>query len=70
MEPFLKSYYEKFQYQSIDSYEFKAYFEDFFKSEPRLKEIQWKEWFDKPGMPIYKPNYDDSLAKVFYHAFS
>lgn len=31
---------------------------------PSVTEIDWDAWFNKPGMPIYKPNYDDSLAKV------
>ena len=29
-----------------------------------MSEIQWDAWFNSPGMPIYKPTYDESLAKV------
>ena len=63
-EPFLKSYYEKFKYESIDSFQFKAFFLDAFKNVDKIKEIDWDSWFYKPGMPISKPDYDDSLAKV------
>ena len=63
-EPFLKSYYDKFKYESIDSFEFKAYLLAYFKDEPKMSEIDWDQWFNTPGMPKYKPNYDDSLAKV------
>lgn len=58
------SYYEHFKYQSIDSEQFKAYFLDFFKSEPKVGSVDWDAWFNNPGMPLYKPNYDDSLAKA------
>ena len=61
-EPFLKSYYDHFKYQSIDSNEFKDYFLNYFKS--KEFNIDWDKWFNQPGMPIYKPNYDDSLAKI------
>merc|ERR1712061_136485 len=60
-EPFLKSYYDHFKYQSIDSYQFKEYFLNYFKDKD-LSFIEWEKWFKQPGMPIYKPNYDQSLA--------
>ena len=31
-----------------------------------MESIDWDTWFKTPGMPKYKPNYDDSLAKVQY----
>lgn len=63
-EPFLRAYYDKFKYESIDSFEFKAFFLDYFKDTPAIAQIKWDDWFYLPGMPTYKPNYDDSLAKV------
>lgn len=62
-EPFLKSYYDHFKYQSIDSDQFKAYFLDYFKDKD-LSGIEWEKWFKQPGMPIYKPAYDETLAKA------
>ena len=29
-----------------------------------MKSIDWDTWFYSPGMPIYKPNFDESLAKL------
>ena len=63
-EPFLKAYYEKFKFDSIDSFQFKEFFLNYFASEAKTAQINWDDWFNKPGMPISKPNYDDSLAKV------
>ncbi len=63
-EPFLKSYYDRFKYQSIDSFQFKQFFLDYFKGTESIEGIDWETWFNEPGMPTYKPNYDQSLAKV------
>merc|ERR1711983_66636 len=57
MEPFLKFYYEKFAYKSIDSGEFKSTFLEYFKDVEALNEVAWDAWFNKPGMPIYKPKF-------------
>eukprot|EP00092_Neocalanus_flemingeri_P025555 GFUD01027706.1.p1 GENE.GFUD01027706.1~~GFUD01027706.1.p1 ORF type:complete len:609 (+),score=139.71 GFUD01027706.1:320-2146(+) len=63
-EPFLKSYYKKFAYQSIHSDTFKSYFLEYFANVESVKTIDWDTWFNKPGMPIYKPNFDESLAQA------
>jgi len=62
-EPFLKAYYTKFAYKSIDSEAFKSYFLEYFSSNEEVKKIDWNTWFNSPGMPIYRPKFDDSLAK-------
>eukprot|EP00095_Tigriopus_kingsejongensis_P012311 maker-scaffold284_size223161-snap-gene-1.19 protein:Tk12311 transcript:maker-scaffold284_size223161-snap-gene-1.19-mRNA-1 annotation:"hypothetical protein BRAFLDRAFT_215361" len=63
-EPFLRGYYDQFKYQSIDSQQFKAFLLEYFHdAKGQTDKIDWKAWFDKPGMPIYKPNFDDSMAK-------
>lgn len=62
-EPFLRAYYENFKYKSIDSYQFKEFFLDYFKDKD-TSGINWDQWFYTPGMPKYKPNFDESLAKV------
>jgi len=64
MEPFLKSYYKKFAYKSIDSLQFKELFLDYFSSNPSVGQIDWDTWLYSPGMPPYKPAFDDSLAKA------
>jgi len=63
-EPFLKSYYKKFAYKSIDSYEFQSYFLSYFSDCEAVKTIDWDTWFNKPGMPVYRPKFDESLALV------
>jgi len=60
-EPFLRAYYEQFKYLSIDSYQFKKFFLDYFKD---VDQVDWDGWFFKPGMPTFKPDFDDSMAKV------
>jgi len=64
MEPFLKFYYTKFAYKSIDSNTFKETFLDYYKDTEAVKDIDWDTWFNKPGMPIWKPKFDESLGKV------
>jgi leukotriene-A4 hydrolase len=53
--------------KSLDSFEFKATLEEFFKDKPKeknlLSEVDWQTWFYKPGMPP-KPPFDDSMVKV------
>jgi len=63
-EPFLKSYYNNFAHKSIDSDQFKAFFLEKFSGVEAVKEIDWDTWLHKPGMPIYKPKFDDSLARA------
>ena len=64
MEPFLKFYYKKFAYKSINSYEFRETFLEYFKDVEAVKSVDWETWFTKPGMPVYKPKFDESLAVV------
>ena len=64
MEPFLKFYYKKFAYKSIDSDTFKSTFLEYFKDVEAIKEVDWDTWFFTPGMPTYKPKFDESLARV------
>ncbi len=37
---------------------------DYFKNTPSVEAIDWDTWFNSPGMPTYKPKYDESKAKV------
>jgi leukotriene-A4 hydrolase len=61
-EPFLRSYYTHFAYKSINSEQFKAFFLEHFGSQEAVTAIDWDTWLHSPGMPIYKPKFDDSLA--------
>ncbi|XP_050305919.1 leukotriene A-4 hydrolase [Anthonomus grandis grandis] len=62
MEEFLRTYFWKYKYQSIDTDEFKKYFEEYFKDKPAIKEIDWQTWLYTPGMPIVIPEYDKTLV--------
>ena len=65
-DPFLRQYFEDYKYDSMDSFEFKKYFLDYFerKGVSGLDKIDWDDWFFSTGTPKYKPDYDYSLAKV------
>jgi len=63
-EPFLRAYYQKFAYKSIDSEMFKAFFLEYFSSNEAVKSIDWDSWFHKPGMPPYTPTFNEALAKA------
>ncbi|CAH0551641.1 unnamed protein product [Brassicogethes aeneus] len=63
-EPFLKKYFDNFKYQSIETDDFKNFFEDYFSSNPNIKKIDWKTWLYAPGMPPVIPDYDKTLAVV------
>merc|ERR1712198_215830 len=63
MEPFLKFYYTKFAYKSIDSNTFKETFLDYYKDTEAVKDIDWDTWFNKPGMPIWNPSLMKVLAR-------
>ena len=62
-EPFLKAYFKEFTFQSIKTEDFKYFFIEYFYDVPAVAKIDWNTWLYKPGMPIYKPNFDYSLVK-------
>ena len=62
-EPFLKAYFNKFTYKSLDTDAFKNYFLTYFKSTNDVESIDWNTWLHKPGMPPYKPSFDITLAE-------
>ena len=66
MEPFLRSYYEKFKFQSISTDVFKAYFLEYFADCEEVKDIDWNTWLYAPGMPPVKPDFDQTLVIPVY----
>ena len=62
-EPFLKAYFKKFVYKSLDTDEFKTYFLAYFTDTDAVSSIDWNTWLYKPGMPPYQPNFDKTLAE-------
>lgn len=64
-EEFLKAYFTKFAYQTVDSFQMKAFFLDYFKSsvpESKLSQIDWDSWFYSEGMPFKQNRFDTTLA--------
>ncbi|KUJ15952.1 putative leukotriene A-4 hydrolase like protein [Mollisia scopiformis] len=68
-DKFIPHYFKKWSRKSLDSYDFKATFLDFFSSDKEaskaLEEVDWNSWFYKPGLPP-KPKFDTSMADVCY----
>ena len=64
MEPFLRFYFKNFAFKSIDSNDFQMLFMTYFNDTESVKDIDWNAWLHDPGMPIWKPDFDDSLAKA------
>ena len=67
MEAFLKSYVAKYKYQAVDSDDFRSYLVEHFSKtskESLFVEVDWKAWFDSPGMPPYTPEFDTSLIEA------
>ncbi|CAK4031343.1 Leukotriene A-4 hydrolase [Lecanosticta acicola] len=68
-DKFIPHYFTTFKRRSVDSYEFKATLLSFFESDAeaskKLNDLDWDEWFYKPGFPP-KPNFDTTLADMCY----
>ncbi|CAK1552982.1 unnamed protein product [Leptosia nina] len=63
-DDFLRAYLNKFQRQSLDTDQFKAYLLDYFKDNDALKKVDWTTWLHKAGMPPVIPDYDTSMTKA------
>lgn len=68
-DKFIPYYFETWREKSLDSFEFKETLLSFFKDDKdaaqKLQDLDWDQWFYKPGYPP-KPDFDDSLVKVCY----
>lgn len=70
-DKFIPYYFTKWTNKSLDSYEFKATFLEFFDKpeyadlKDKLAEIDWEGRFYSPGMPP-KPDFDTSLIDACY----
>ncbi|XP_061389693.1 leukotriene A-4 hydrolase [Musca vetustissima] len=66
-EPFLRSYLQKYSYQSVVTDDFKNSLYDYFvctDKNGKLNEIDWELWLTSEGMPPIIPNFDQTLANV------
>uniref|UniRef100_T1PAM3 Leukotriene A(4) hydrolase n=1 Tax=Musca domestica TaxID=7370 RepID=T1PAM3_MUSDO len=66
-EPFLRSYLQKYSYQSVVTDDFKNALYDYFvctDKNGKLNEIDWELWLSSEGMPPIIPQFDQTLANV------
>ncbi|GMG29168.1 unnamed protein product [Ambrosiozyma monospora] len=65
-DPFIKFYFDKFKYCSLDSYQFLDTLYGFYSDKTELlDEIDWQTWLYTPGMPP-KPDFDTTLVDQCY----
>lgn len=62
-DKFIKFYFTKFQFRSLDSFQFKDTVFEFFREE--ANSIDWHSWFYGQGMPPL-PSFDTTLVDVCY----
>ncbi|KAG7820825.1 hypothetical protein KL928_000909 [Ogataea angusta] len=61
-DPFIKHYFNKFKYKSLDTYQFLDTLYEFYSDKKELLDtIDWETWLYAPGLPP-KPNFDTTLA--------
>ncbi|KAK4884147.1 hypothetical protein RN001_000418 [Aquatica leii] len=63
-EPFLRKYFDKFQFKTLNSTDFKSYFETYFANKSEINQIDWDTWLYAPGMPPVIPSYDMTLVEL------
>lgn len=65
-EAFLRFYFNKYKYQSIQSNDFKATLYEYYrdKYENELAQIDWDLWLYSEGMPPIIPKYNTTLADI------
>ncbi|XP_070395879.1 leukotriene A-4 hydrolase isoform X6 [Dermacentor albipictus] len=62
-DKFLLAYIEKYKYQSVDTWQWKAYLYDYFKDKADiLNRVEWEAWLHSPGMPPVIPSYSRALV--------
>ncbi|XP_013388394.1 leukotriene A-4 hydrolase [Lingula anatina] len=63
-EPFLRKYIENFKNQSITTDDWKKFLYNYFSDKVDILDaVDWKAWFNTPGMPPVKPKYNLSLLE-------
>ncbi|CAB9526220.1 Leukotriene A-4 hydrolase [Seminavis robusta] len=63
-EKFFQAYVSKFASKTVTSEEFRAFFNQHFKTNAKVKDFDWNTWFYSSGMPPEKPQFDRTLAEA------
>lgn len=69
-DPFMKHYFKKYRYKSLDSYQFIDTLYEFFEPKGKkdvLDSVDWNTWLYGEGVPPFTPKYDTRLADECYH---
>lgn len=65
-DPFIKYYFNKFKYKSLDTYQFLDTLYEFYPNDKDLLDsIDWNTWLFKTGLPP-KPKFDTTLVDECY----
>ncbi|VEU23486.1 DEKNAAC104585 [Brettanomyces naardenensis] len=65
-DPFIKHYFSKYKYKSVDSYQFLDTLYGFYENQKDLLDsIDWQTWLFEPGLPP-KPRFDTQLVDECY----
>lgn len=68
---FIPHYFTKWTEKSLDSFEFRDTFMDYFNGlgnedlKTKVASIDWEDWFYSPGLPP-KPDFDTTLVTMCY----
>lgn len=69
-DPFIKFYFNKFKYKSLDSYQFLDCLYEFYSDKHDLLDsIDWNTWLYQPGLPP-KPKFNTKLVDECYNLAS
>jgi len=61
-EKFMKAYFDQFKFSTVNSNQFKDFFETFFEDEAsKIETFDWDSWLYKPGLPE-TPDFDRTLS--------
>ncbi|XP_023947707.2 leukotriene A-4 hydrolase [Bicyclus anynana] len=63
-DDFIKAYIKKFQRQSLDTYQFRDFFLEYFKGNEKISNIDWDTWLFKTGLPdlYFCDSFDRTLS--------
>jgi len=61
-EKFMKDYFDHFKFSTVNSKQFKEFFETFFEGDAsKISAFDWDSWLYKPGLPE-TPDFDRTLS--------
>ena len=62
--PFILAYVKEFAFKTLDSNDFKFFFNNYFSSTEGIDAVDWDAWLRGTGMPPVNNEFDQTLAKA------